>query len=281
MSHSVETCMPLVVEKYLGDTTHLTTLQHGAYLLLLLHYWRRGGALPDNDARLAATAKLSLAEWKKHRAVLAEFFVIGNGVWMQKRAEKELARARKKSEAAAKSANARWEKDADSMRTHSDRTASAMQADMRERCGGDAPPSSIPPDASASERKRGSRRKPKHALPSDWVPKARHSETALECGLDLAEQAQRARNWAGAQDARMADWDHFFDNWLLKAKEMKNGRRDGADQRAVQLAAARESAGHPGNGRAAWDDDEGGAGDDRGGETGLAALAFAHGAGIA
>ncbi len=107
MSHSVETYMPLVVEKYLGDTTHLTTLQHGAYLLLLLHYWRRGGALPDNDARLAATAKLSLAEWKKHRAVLAEFFVIGNGVWMQKRAEKELARARKKSEAAAKSANAR------------------------------------------------------------------------------------------------------------------------------------------------------------------------------
>lgn len=79
--------MPLYVGDYLGDTGHLSTVQHGAYFLLMMHYWRQG-ALPDDDKQLAAITKLPLRVWLDIRETIQAFFY---GGWLHKRIDEELA----------------------------------------------------------------------------------------------------------------------------------------------------------------------------------------------
>ena len=86
--------MPLYVGDYLGDTGHLTTAQHGAYLLLMMHYWRKG-ELPDDDRQLLKITKLPLKTWSDYRPILQDFFHNG---WKHKRIDAELERMMRVSE---------------------------------------------------------------------------------------------------------------------------------------------------------------------------------------
>ena len=81
--------MPLYVADYLADTAHLGATESGAYLHLIMHYWRTGG-LPERPAELARIAKVSTHKWKNISSVIQEFFHDG---WKHKRIDKELARA--------------------------------------------------------------------------------------------------------------------------------------------------------------------------------------------
>jgi uncharacterized protein YdaU (DUF1376 family) len=105
--------MPVFIGDYLADTMHLSTEQHGAYLLLLFHLWRKG-SLRDDDAELAKISGLSTKAWSAHRDVLAEFFKVGNGLWQHGRVEKErtrvAARQQAKASKAKLAASARWGK---------------------------------------------------------------------------------------------------------------------------------------------------------------------------
>jgi uncharacterized protein YdaU (DUF1376 family) len=89
--------MPLFVADYLADAAHLTTTQHGAYLLLIMNYWQRGGPLPDDDKRLASITRLGPREWARNRHVLEEFFTLTHGAWVHNRIDNELARVADKS----------------------------------------------------------------------------------------------------------------------------------------------------------------------------------------
>lgn len=89
--------MPLYVADYLADTAHLSTLESGAYMLLLMHYWRRGKPLDNSNGRLANVARMSNEEWAAAESTLAEFFQIEGDMWTHKRVEVELARAKEKS----------------------------------------------------------------------------------------------------------------------------------------------------------------------------------------
>lgn len=58
---------------YFGDTMHLTTEQHGAYLLLLGAYWLRGGPLPADDAYLKQVTRAG-KRWGHIKPVVLAFF---------------------------------------------------------------------------------------------------------------------------------------------------------------------------------------------------------------
>jgi len=68
--------MPLYVADYIGDTQHLTTEQHGAYLLLLMAMWRNGGSLPNDASKLSRIARVSFRRWAQVSPEVMEFFTV-------------------------------------------------------------------------------------------------------------------------------------------------------------------------------------------------------------
>lgn len=113
MSAKVGIWMPLYIGDYLADTMHLTTEQHGAYLLLIMAYWKNGGALPSSDQQLAAICRMPLDAWSNAKAVLENFFDTSTeGKWINHRAEEEMANAGEKKQKAVSravnAANKRW-----------------------------------------------------------------------------------------------------------------------------------------------------------------------------
>lgn len=80
---------------YLRDTRHLSTEEHGAYLLLIAAYWESGKALPDDNQQLARLTGLSLKKWKMVRPKISRFFEISEGHFYHFRIEKDLAESAK------------------------------------------------------------------------------------------------------------------------------------------------------------------------------------------
>lgn len=88
-----DTWMPMFWGDYLRDTGHLSTAEHGAYMLLIGHYWTTGKPIPDSDAVMARITRQGIANWKKMRDTIAAFFVIEGDLWQHGRVDAELDRA--------------------------------------------------------------------------------------------------------------------------------------------------------------------------------------------
>lgn len=90
--------MMLWTDAYLADTAHLTTAEHGAYLLVLMAMWRSGGSLPNDETRLARLAKLPVNRWRAMAPTILEFMAVEGDVITQKRLVSELKIANEKRE---------------------------------------------------------------------------------------------------------------------------------------------------------------------------------------
>lgn len=138
MAEKADIWMPLYIGDYLADTMHLTTEQHGAYLLLLMAYWKNRAPLPSAPASLAAITKMTPDAWSIACAVLEPFFVVDDAehVWRHERVEREMGEASERKEKqrvrAEKAAHARWAKNATSI-------PQALHEDMLDECPSPSP----------------------------------------------------------------------------------------------------------------------------------------------
>lgn len=207
--------MPFYVGDYLGDTQRLTTEQHGAYLLLMLDYWRNGPA-PDDDAVLRQIAKLDRAGWKKHRDALARLFQITDGEWRHKRIDRELANAEanaeRRSSKAKAAAEARWGNAASN--------AKAMPQALLGGCPPPSPSSRSTPDKESGVAAQRANRLPKtFSVPDDWL------EWAVENrGWTYADAAAEAASFVdywhakSGRDATKLDWLATWRNWCRNSR---------------------------------------------------------------
>ena len=112
MMAKISAWMPVYIGDYLGDTTRLSTEQHGAYLLLLFDYWRNG-APPLDDAVLCQITKLKMAQWQRHKPALLAMFQVEEGRLVHPRVDAERVKAsshqERRSNKASKAARARWD----------------------------------------------------------------------------------------------------------------------------------------------------------------------------
>lgn len=126
--------IPIWTDSYLADTRHLSTEQHGAYLLLLMEAWRRPAcSLPDDDSILARLSGLG-DRWTQNRETVMAFWSHDGRrkEWTQKRLLKERDYVASKRRSQRDNAAKRWNKSKKG-------DATAMPKGMPNACQTDAP----------------------------------------------------------------------------------------------------------------------------------------------
>ena len=90
-------------ERHLGDYArdagHLTMIEHGAYTLLLDRYYTTEQGIPADQAHRVCRAR-TREEKEAVDTVLAEFFTLTDGVWVNGRATREVTKTQAKVKAA-------------------------------------------------------------------------------------------------------------------------------------------------------------------------------------
>lgn len=103
--------LPLWTDDYLADTRHLTTAEHGAYMLLLIEAWRRPKCdLPDDDALLARLTGMTADAWTAAKPIIMAFWKRDgrSRTWTQLRLRSERDRSKKQSGFQRDRATKRW-----------------------------------------------------------------------------------------------------------------------------------------------------------------------------
>lgn len=204
--------MQLYVADYLAEASHLSALQHGAYLLLLFNYWQRGTPLSNSNDRLANVARMSNAEWLEHRAVLAEFFEVEGDTWRHAGIEAALQAVADKSAKARGAGEASARKRAAPAEPIASERATAVQQAVNHT-----------DKDKEKDSKQGEKPARASRLPQDWTPTLDDINfcRAERPDLDPQMTASRFRDYwcaVAGDKGRKIDWCATWRNWVRNEK---------------------------------------------------------------
>lgn len=183
--------MPLYINDFLADTLHLSAEEAGAYMLIIMNYWKRG-AIGGDIERISRFSRIAPSITQ---ALLEEFFFFAGGEWKHPRIEKELQIARenkaKRGERAKRAAAARWGNNYATSNAQGNATSNAqsipeaMPEDMREEC-----PSSSPSPLPIKEEEKtplpprgGTERSPLDCIIDFWNERENLPRSPMACNL--------------------------------------------------------------------------------------------------
>lgn len=221
---------------FLADIGHLGNTELGIYWRLLLVYYRDGRPLPFDTDRLRRLAMtFSPEECRALEQVVAEFFVLstepdGSRVWRHKRADTEIERATKYTDAkrsGAEKARAKLaEKRINSLISEQ---TSALGSDLIPR--GEPEPEPEPEVIVGAHTKEAPRKRSADRgsrLASEWVlPKSWGEWAVSELGMSVEavrlEAAKFKDYWTAktGRDATKADWQATWRNWCRNSKPVQ------------------------------------------------------------
>lgn len=213
---------PPYMKLFWGDyhkrTRHLTRDQHGAYFLLIGEAWQLGGALPDDDVKLAAWSLCTADEWSAIKPIVMEFFSLRRGKWWHDRVREELASyestSRKRKEAGKKGGKASVGKE--SGNTEANASLLPPKPEPEPEPDKDSP---LPPKG---EKK--SRRKTASTIPDDFpdleaMKAGRDQVLTAGRAVHVRTEAEKFRDYALSRDWKKADWAATWRNWIRSACE--------------------------------------------------------------
>lgn len=252
--------MSFYIADYLADTTHLSTEQHGAYLLILFALWRRDGYLPDDERTLSKVAGLSLKRWRATAAPVMALLDSKDGVISSRRLLSELQKAtvisKVRSDAAHRSVEARALKSKEGGQASADslleQTGQQMAGNHNHSHNHNQSNQVLLASAAPSPSKprgtnRGSRWPEGQKVPEEWIEQVRDRMRERKLPLpDLDLEAERFATYWPSQPGQRGiklNWAQTFYNWCLNAKSgnrNNNNRHTGFD--AMREGAMRAAA---------------------------------------
>ena len=221
---------------------HLSTEEHGAYFLLMMHYWSNGEPLPDDDGELAVITKISPHKWKKFSQKVRKFFIEKDGMLFHKRLEDELKKAAEISQKRAEAGKQKHNKTPSKTVANDPPIAQQLQTQPQSQSHKkEVPPIEAPP--------KSTRKKPETPLPDNWTLPPDWKSWAEETypHLDADKEGRMFHNHAMSKERKARDWKRAWMNWIEKAetfhipKGFKREERTEHGDRAAIVAAFEKS----------------------------------------